>query len=265
MQGWAVTVNDPHVESLHYRLRTSEGLNFTNPPPLHHDEGRIRCRLEKGHLTVEMKEHHASVASAREVVRPFLENWEIAEAIRRGRREMWFEYIEGAAKIIDRSPPTPSPPGASQEICPATFDSMIVILGDVARVVRGEGTYPPPPAGFVASQDVKTLFAEYQKYTEGRDLARMAFACYRYVTEKLAHGEPEAAKKFNISRRVLGELGHWAGGKGRRKDLTQEPYTPQEEEWVATAVRILIRRVGEHAAGGTLNLITMADLPKLRG
>lgn len=255
-------MNDPHVESLQYRLQTSEGLKFTNPPPLAYDERRFTCRLENDHLTVEMKEHHASVASAREVVGPFLENWEIAEALRRGRREMWFEYVEAAAKIIDRNPPPPSPPGAPQKICPASIESVLAV--GVPTLVRGERTYPRPPAGFVASQAVKTLFADYQEYTEGgRDLATMAYACYTYVTENLADGEPDAAKKFNVSGKVLDELSRLAGGKGRRKYLAQEPYTPQEEEWVAAAVRILILRVGEHAAGREMKPITLADLPKL--
>jgi hypothetical protein len=35
---------------------------------------------------------------------------------------------------------------------------------------------------------------------------------------------------------------------------------PQEETWVATTVRFLIRRVGEHEAGRELKPITMADL-----
>lgn len=252
-------MNDPHVESLQFRLLTSKGLKFINPPVLHHDEGRFTCRLENGQLTVEMKEHHASVASAKEAVRPFLESWEIAEALRLGRREMWFEYVEGSAKIIDRNSLPSSP---SQTICPATVPVTTAV--GVPTLVRGERAYPSPPVGFVASQDVKALFAEYRDYTEDRlDLARRAYACYTHVTKKLAQGERDAAEKFNISRNVLEELSRLAGGKGRRKDLTQERYTPQEEEWVAAAVRILIRRAGEHAAGMELKPITLADLPKL--
>ena len=250
-------MNDPHVESLNYRLQTGEGLKFTDPPPLPHDEGRFACRLENGHLAVEMREHHTSVAAAREVVESFLDAWEIAETLNRGRREMWFEYAN--ARMIDRTPP---PPGASQVIRPMASDAVAVGVGPT--VVRGERAYPPPPSGFVVSLDVRMLIARYERYTEGRELlAGTAYACLTYVTKNLANGDADAARKFNISRSVLDTLGRLAGGKGERKYPSQGPYTPQEEGWVAAAVRILIRRVGEHAAGSALKQITMADLPKL--
>jgi hypothetical protein len=91
----------------------------------------------------------------------------------------------------------------------------------------------------------------------------MAFACYLHITQALAKGEADAAQKFNVSKNVFENLSRLAGGGGRRKDLTQEPYTPNEEEWVSTTVRVLIRRVGEYEAGGMLTQITMAELPKL--
>jgi hypothetical protein len=91
----------------------------------------------------------------------------------------------------------------------------------------------------------------------------MAFACYLHITEALAKGEADAARKFNVSKNVFETLSRLAGGGGRRKELTQEPYTPQEETWVAKAIRVLIRRVGEHESGATLKAVAMADLPKL--
>jgi hypothetical protein len=250
-------MNDPHVELLRYGLRTTDGLKFVNPEPLHHDEGRFICRLENRDLTVTMREHHANVPSARAVVQPFLDAWEVAEGLERGRRELWFEYAN--ARMIDRAPP---PPGGSHVVQPMAGD--VVSAGGQATLTRGERVYPSPPSGFVLSSHVRLLWASYREYAEGRDkLAGMAFACYLHITEALAKGEADAARKFNVSKNVFETLSRLAGGGGRRKELTQEPYTPQEETWVATAVRVLIRRVGEHAAGATMKEMTLADLPKL--
>ena len=113
-------MNDPHVEFLYYHLRTGEGLKFIDPQPLPCDEGRFTCHLENDLLTVEMREHHASVASARAVVDPFLETWEMAEKLKRGRREMWFEYSN--FKMIDRSQ-------ARCRLLPSRIASMIARYG----------------------------------------------------------------------------------------------------------------------------------------
>jgi hypothetical protein len=259
-------MNDPQVESLRYRLKTSEGLIFKEDAPAldcGDSEGHFACHLVDGDLTVILQEHHATEASALAMVEPFLKNWEIAQALDRGQRELWFEYVE--PKIIDLKPPPRNPDGG-----PAAFGVDTVALGlrgEYARVLRTEATYPSPPSGFVASSEVRMLFARYQEYAEGREpLASMAFACYRYIREVLGKIDGPADKKFHISGGrdgVLATLRRLAGGKGRRKDLLQAPYTPKEEAWVAAAVRRLIRRVGEQAAGAQLPQITMADLPPL--
>jgi hypothetical protein len=69
-------MNDPHVESLCYRLTIDETHGrFENPPPLEHETAAYRMRLEDGVLTVEMKEHHATVESAKERVDNALRAW----------------------------------------------------------------------------------------------------------------------------------------------------------------------------------------------
>lgn len=111
------------------------------------------------------------------------------------------------------------------------------------------------------------LFARYQEYSEGREpLASMAYACYRYIIDVLGKEDGPAEKKLNIRGGrygVLATLRRLAGGTGGRKYLAQGPYTSQEATWVASTIRRLIRRVGEHAAGVPLKQITMADLPML--
>jgi hypothetical protein len=251
-------MNDPHVEWLLYRFRTDHTLMITNAPAIDFESEHFRCHLDNDDLTVTMKEHHAGLPSARARVDAFLEEWEVNATLTRGRREFGFEYVD--CRISDRAPSPP--PGASQTITPMPAEMSFGV--GTPQVIRGEHAYPAPPTGFTVSLDVRVLFARYQEYAKGREpLAGMAFACYLHITEALAKGEADAADKFNVSKNVFENLSRLAGGRGRRKDLTQEPYTPNEEKWVSTTVRILILRVGEYEAGGALTQITMAELPKL--
>ena len=64
---------------------------------------------------------------------------------------------------------------------------------------------------------------------------------------------------------MLDELSRLASRKGERKYPSDGPYSGQEVNWLNAAVRLLIRRVGEEAAGVVeLRQITMADLPSIR-
>ena len=56
-------MNDPHVESLVYELKTDETLRFANPDPVEGDAGGFVYRLADGVLAVTMKEHRRSTSS----------------------------------------------------------------------------------------------------------------------------------------------------------------------------------------------------------
>src|SRR5207247_1321059 len=58
--------------TLQYRAVTDPLFEFKDPPPIEHEEAAFRLRLEDGKLRVEMKNHHATTESAREVVEPLL-------------------------------------------------------------------------------------------------------------------------------------------------------------------------------------------------
>lgn len=95
-------MNDPHIDSLRYRLKTDESFEFADPPPLESEMPNFRLRLEDNVLTVRPKAHYPSVEAVREAVDPYLRAWEIAEAVRRGRQKVHFEYQ--CAEVVDRAP-----------------------------------------------------------------------------------------------------------------------------------------------------------------
>ena len=130
-------MNDPHVESLIYSLKTSETLTFLDPPPLDHETDAFTARLDSGRLTLTMKEHHASAESARKRVAPFLRAWELDIALRHRRQEISFEFQSAA--VIDRNPP---PPGSHVIEVAA---GAIATASAVARLTVGRRLYPAVP------------------------------------------------------------------------------------------------------------------------
>jgi hypothetical protein len=253
-------MNDPHVESLEYKFVNDDSTRvFKNPGPRDYETPDFNLRLADDHLTVKMKTHCATEQEACALVDPFLRAWEINQALQiGGRRAIHFDFLK--PNLIDLQPS----PGSHILLAGS---GTLSIRGNARTLVTTHSEYPAPPANFVASSDVRMLWTRYQEYAEGREpLASMAYACYRYINDALGKDDGPAAKKFKLSGGrdgVLATLRRLAGGKGRRKHLAQAPYTPQEETWVATTVRVLIHRVAEHAAGTTLKEITMADLPRL--
>jgi hypothetical protein len=118
-------MNDPHVESLEYTLETDPTLTFKAPPPLEHDTPDFNLRLKDGLLTVTMKTHAASEEEARRQVEPFLQAWELDQAIQRRRREMRFKFQR--ANVIDRNPM----PGAKTLLAGA---ALITVMGMTASL-----------------------------------------------------------------------------------------------------------------------------------
>jgi hypothetical protein len=97
-------MNDPHVESLRYRLEANDDYaRFENPPPLEHETDAYRFRLADGVLTVEMKEHHAAPASARQRVEHDLKAWGLDAALEHPESRLKFVY--NGASVLDRDPP----------------------------------------------------------------------------------------------------------------------------------------------------------------
>ncbi|GAG92956.1 unnamed protein product, partial [marine sediment metagenome] len=49
-------MRDPHVESLRYRLKTSETTIYKNPPAVKFTRNEFECHLNDGVLTCHMRE-----------------------------------------------------------------------------------------------------------------------------------------------------------------------------------------------------------------
>ncbi len=193
-------MNDPHVDSLVYRLEVGASLTFTNPPPREAETNKFTIRLDDAILTISMKEHYPSVELARGLVDPFLRGWELDNAMKYGSDAFRFIFVD--AKVVDRNPP---PPGSPQRIYITSVASVMVGGAAVVRLRLAE--YPAPPSDFIVSPDVETLWYRYRMHREGKkSLSAMAYFCLTLL-EGRAGGRGKAATTFGIDEPVLKKLG----------------------------------------------------------
>lgn len=255
-------MRNPHVEWLEYEIRT--GWLFADPPPVDWETPTFQAHLDRGILRVNLRAHFPTEAEARAAVEPLLEAWEIDVALTHGQREIEFAFKR--SHLVDRDPPPPPPPGA------------VVITGVVASIQTGarmsameqvtRKTYPAAPSNFEAVPDVVTLWNRFEGFKNGREpLAAMAYFCFSLL--KNSYGGTDAASKaLAVDKDVLrkvSELSTNRGGPSTARKVTRQmaPITAPEAWWLDAAIRALIRRVGEIAAGDSPVQLTMKHLPPL--
>ena len=254
-----MAMNDPHVEALHYRLKHSDGVDYTKAKPLEHQEPGFSIRIDKGRADISMTSHYATAQAARDEVEPFLRAWELSAALNAAPGEIQFDYEK--ASIVDRKP---SPGVAIQGEA-----AMIAVTGMQAHATVGRGKYPDPPAGLLCDPDVDLMFDRFCRYRTGRTtLADAAYFCLT-VLERSAGDRSAAVQRYSVAATVLGNLGRLAGKKGgkeARKSIgAQSDFSGAERTWLEEAMKLLIRRAAEvaHDPAASRSQITMAELPSL--
>ena len=272
-------MNDPHVESIRYRLEEVDEKygRFENPPPIDHETEAYRMRLEEGVLTVEMKEHHPTIEFARRRVENDLKAWELDAALSWDHAWLRFVFDHGGTKIVDRNP-DPSVPEHMRAVQASGTLSITVAGTCNARVVFNK--YPRPPRAFEASLEVEVLVERYQKAIQDESqLLFVGYLCLSFLegTTGLTGWQGarnEVVRKYRIARPVLKTLGDLVSEKGdireaRKLDAgaTLVPLSQQEKQWLRAAMKSLIRRKAEYDhdpdAAASLPEITMDDLPEL--
>ena len=96
-------MNDPHVVSLWYRVKTAETVSYNKPPAVTVNDSAYDMTLMDDVLTVTMKEHHPTVGSAMARVKGHLRAWELQTALDMGHGHLEFEFDN--AEVVDRNPP----------------------------------------------------------------------------------------------------------------------------------------------------------------
>lgn len=261
-------MTDPHVETLTYRVVKPDYVTYVNPPPVIGELAAFRYRLENGALVAEMKEHHASVGTARARVEDFLRAWELDAALRANKNVFRFEFQQ--VHVIDRNPPPANPvKGKVAAACD------LFVATDEARVEKVSAAYPPPPTSLKASLDTETMWHHYSRYLEDREkITSMGFYCLSLLQWRTGgkKAREAVANRYKIQKVVLDTLGTLTSDVGdlvtaRKLESASQvrPHTDKEVTWIRAAVKTLIRRKAEydHDPAAILPEITMADLPHL--
>jgi len=244
-------VNDPHVESLTYRLRETDSLAF-EAPPIEFETAAFRARLADNVLTLRPKEHFASEEDVRAIADEFVRAWEIDAGLGYGRPDFRFQY--DGAQLVDRAPS----PGHHM-----IASKGVLHLSGSAHLKVTRAKYPIPSEQFVATPEVQVLWERYSRYLAGKEpLLAMAY----FGLTLLERGDRRrAARDFRIDVEVLRKLGELTSTRGdgltaRKMSTGVVPLTGPESQWVEATIKAIIRHIATLNSGASLSL---ADLPPL--
>jgi hypothetical protein len=252
-------MRDLHVEWLEYEMKA--GWLFENPPPLDWETPVFEANLDHGILRVNLRHHFATIAEAQVAIESFLQTWEIDVALTHGQREMTFAFKQ--SHLVDRDP---SPPGSAITGTAVTMTGRTSVSA-TGQVIRK--TYPAIPSNFTAVPDVVTLWTRFEGFKKGREpLASMAYFCFTVLMNSYGGRVDAASKALAVDKDVLKKVSELSTNRGepstaRKMTRHLTPITTTEAHWLDAAIRALIRRVGEIAAGHSPFKLTMKQLPPL--
>lgn len=214
--------------------------------------------LKEDILDIIMKKDFYNEIIAKEEIEPYLTAWEIKASLEERYRCLSFKHINTEWEEV----PFPKEGIRTAAIFPMSIELL------VKPIIKK--TYPGPPQ-FIAKEDILVLWKRFKQYKEGKEsLQSMAYACFTYLT-KICGGEKEVAENYIISLQVLKKIRSLASSKGTeetaRKFLTQtNSFSPGEDRWLESAIKMIILRVGERQYKSKTDLpqITMGDIyPRL--
>lgn len=255
-------MRDPHVQKLYYEIGSGEGISYENPEPLAFSNHLGAFELREGKLTVVPTEHFGDEEDARQAIKPFLQAWEIEADLNLNIGTIRFKF--GRAELVDRDPsPTRS------HVINAKAGEMVMI-GERVSFHLTRSKYPQPPLAFRTTLEVDIAYRRWIAYREGKEPLQSVAYFILTMLESSAGGRGRAAQVFRIARPVLDTIGRLSSTRGDASTARKikpgrslKELSGSEKQWLEQAVRRVIHRLGEHASGADLPLITLADLPKL--
>jgi hypothetical protein len=252
-------MNDPHVETLHYRIEHADDVDYKMAQPLECHLPAFRLRIQEDDVRITMLEHFATADDACAEVRPTLRAWELSAALDGQPGEFRFSFVK--ADVVDREP-TPN----TTHIVGAGFANVSLFGAEKVHISRS--SYPPAPKDLALDERVETMFQAFLAHRGGRrSLSDAVYFCLTAVGGAGKQGD--AARRFSIDPSVLRKISQLATTKGgsqaRKFEGMPTDYTGRETVWLIAAMKLLIRRAAQVAAGSqALSKLTMADLPTLQ-
>ncbi len=255
-------MNDPHIDSLLYKLILKQGVDFLRAPQLEEETEDFIFFLSSQEAIFKMKTHFSCEDEAKKIVDEFLNIYRISLELE------YFDDVKFAFKssnIIDRKPSS----SATLKIC--STSSISLKSSCIIHVPRSK--FPKPLKCFIISPDVETLFLRLKSAMQGKEpVLSMAYMCLS-VLEVSANGRDAAAKKYSIDREVLNKWGKLVSTKGSEKEARKAPkqgnFVPlktEEKTWIIVLIKRVIVRLGNYAydSNQSFSKISFSDLPSLK-
>ena len=253
-------MNDPHVDKLHYKIEHASQVDYSATETLEQSEEDFNVRVGAEKVCFTMKRHCATECEACEVVRDYIDAWELSALLERGPGafRLRFDYSE----IIDRDPT----PGVDSV---AARPIRVVVSVSEPTVTVAPRFFPEPPRQpLKITLEVEAMQQRFREYRLGRrSLGELAYFCLDIL--KTQRGLKFAANHFGISKKVLGSMGELSstagGDQARKASGVARDWSQEESQFLEAAVRLMIRRFAEKACDphGSLPSIGIADLPPL--
>ncbi len=271
-KGVGSKMNDPHVESLVYRIRHDGTVYYGGSDPAAYEHPAFDIQIANEEVRFTMRAHFATEDTARQAAEPFIKTWEFETALRQGRNT--FTLVFRNAHIVDRKPNPPNSGSRDRERralhVSARFDGGLDGTLSAAVQLQPSAPYPPPPCNNVeVTSTVQQMSDRYLDFREGKEpLPALAYFCLTCL-EACAGGRSKAAAKFAVDKRVLDGIGRLAAEKGglhaRKAQGRSHALTDDEESFLKAAVPALIRRMAQVACDPKVKVPTIAlsDLPPM--
>jgi hypothetical protein len=108
-------MNGPYVSVLIYRVRHDETVNYDKASPLEYETANFKVSIKGREAHFEMKEHFLTAEQAREVVEPFIRQWEFAATLDRDPGEFELVFLEAVVEDLKPTPGVARPPAPERE------------------------------------------------------------------------------------------------------------------------------------------------------
>lgn len=269
-------MNDPQVQALIYQIDHDDSVDYSEAKPCSRDERGFRVRADNLQVRFDFSEHHATEEEAKGAIADYIRAWEFAAQLEHGPEGFGLRLVDSV--VVDRHPPVPDPTSGHLQAS-ATFRGGRETMRAELSVTSKPDAYPCPPTAIEPSPDAESMHRRCMSHLRRREpLPSMAYFCLSMLEDPPSEGRSSgwtsnkrtaAAEKYRIDESVLAEIGRLSSTKGgtdaRKREGAAKPLDQSERRFLLEAIKRLILRAAERAAGpdAVLAPITLSDLPHL--
>ena len=252
------------VLALYYRFTSEvDHDRFENATPNAGHLGEFRYELGSGTLRAVPFEEFRDREAARDAIEPYLRDWEQSAYLAPAAHRIHFEYERSDVEEIHPKP------GNVTVFLEAAM-GFGTAFGAVV-ITRENAAYPLPDPSFRRTPLTDRLVERLRRVRDREaELPAVAYLVLDTIEDEFGGARRKrasAAKALAVDEDVLNKLGALSSRAdptiGRKGGGDRTPLTSSETSWMDAVVTRLVRRIGEHATGGSLSQIGLNAFPPL--